>query len=117
MDKCSIKRCNNVPEVYYYSKPVCEKHWEWHCDYNRKFNLKEVLKIREPKIIKTIKPKIEKLQDKGRKCPSCKDYTIIDVDGGIKCERCSYAQYICPNCNRRFKKKFAITNHLRYCKG
>jgi hypothetical protein len=119
MDKCAVARCKAPTEIFYYNKPVCEKHWNQHCDDVKKFNLKEVLKIREPKKARTVEIKKEK--PKGRTCPSCKDHTIIDVgsksNGGVKCTRCTYAQYICQKCKRRFKKKFAITNHLRYCKG
>ena len=115
MDKCSIKGCRNPVEIGYYQHGICEKHWLWHCDDNKKFNIKDVLRCVEPKKVKTKKKAKVEDPPKKKQCPKCKDYTIDEVEDGVKCSRCDYAQYIC-RCKRRFKKRFALTNHKKHCK-
>ncbi len=45
MTKCAVKGCRNEDGIGYYDKPVCDKHWQWHCDGAKKFNLKETLEV------------------------------------------------------------------------
>lgn len=36
--KCSKKRCRNESSLIYLGNPLCDKHWEEHCDKEDKKN-------------------------------------------------------------------------------
>ena len=44
--KCDVPRCSTKGIIVYYGKDVCKKHWDWHCNDKKTFDLKKVLKIR-----------------------------------------------------------------------
>ncbi len=112
-DRCSIGGCTNPPAVTFYGYPICQKHWARY-DEDPKFDLKKILKVKEP-----IQTEVKSCPDpilapQGPKCIKCKDI-ISKVKDGVKCSRCGYAQYKCPKCGRKFNKHFALTNHRRRC--
>jgi len=44
---CDVKRCRRPATLGYYGKGVCSYHWQLHCDETRRFNLKQVLGLRD----------------------------------------------------------------------
>ena len=43
---CRIKHCRDSSAVTYLGYSVCDKHWNWHCDENKSFNLKKIFNIK-----------------------------------------------------------------------
>lgn len=47
MDQCQVVRCRQPAEIIYYGKDVCQKHWEMHCENKRRFDLRDVFRIKK----------------------------------------------------------------------
>lgn len=48
---CQVPRCRQKDWDYiYYGIEVCQKCWDRECDFDDSFNLKQLLKIKEPEI-------------------------------------------------------------------
>ena len=45
---CCIDKCKNNVGIFYYGKPLCDKHWSKLCEKSTK-DMKKELNIKEPK--------------------------------------------------------------------
>ena len=41
MARCAVRRCRREETQIYYDWPICDYHWERHCDDDARFNLKK----------------------------------------------------------------------------
>ena len=46
-ERCLIKRCRNKDNIIYLGNPICELHWNRHCNENDSFDLRKELDIKE----------------------------------------------------------------------
>ena len=46
--KCQVPHCTSPADLGYMGRGVCQKHWEWHADDGKRFDLRQVFGLTRP---------------------------------------------------------------------